>query len=221
MDAKSNFDSDFYPFLKGLITALSSSNISEPFANGENVSTKSSNNSSSFTDILNKYSEVIDQNSTSLANILNEKSKEDMDRKKDYFIKLLKTTKFEDGIDNEVTEYFSRLMQDNTSVALQWINSIYNESFSKKDDEIVIKILDLLSDYPLEEVKPNGQIMMVLGLANKNRFVQAKALKVLEHWMDYETLNMAGEIVITSPWVSMMFDKIKDKIEKKHVSKSL
>lgn len=221
METKSNLNSVFFSFSKDTATALSSDNISKPMANIENGNTKFSNSSSSIINLLNEYFEDKDQNSTSLANFINKKDKEEMDKNKDYFIKLLKSTTFEDGIDNEATDYFSELINKNRAIALQLINTIYNDSVANNDNETTIKILDLLSDYPLKKLDPNAQLMVVVSMANKNRFIQARALKVLEHWMDYNTLKMAGEIEITSPWVNMMFNKIKEKIEKKHVSKSL
>ena len=106
METKSNLNSVFFSFSKDTATALSSDNISKPMANIENGNTKFSNSSSSIINLLNEYFEDKDQNSTSLANFINKKDKEEMDKNKDYFIKLLKSTTFEDGIDNEATDYF-------------------------------------------------------------------------------------------------------------------
>lgn len=221
MEARNDYNSDFLSFSKMFVTSLNSNDVTKYSVNDENINTQSLLNNSGISDLICQLVDDKNRYSTSLPNILNENSKEEMSREKDYFIMLLKNTEFEDGIDNEVTDYFNQLMMKNKSIALQWINTLYNESIIDKDDVITIKILDLLSDYSLEDLKPNGQLMVVVGLASKNRFVQAKALKVLGHWMDYNTLKLAGQIDVTSPWVEMMLNKIREKIEKRYAGKSL
>lgn len=221
METRNSYDTDLFSFSKTFVTSFNSNDITKYSIGGENVNTQSLLNNSSIDELIHQYLEEKDSYSTSLVNILNERSKEEMNRGKEYFIKLLRNTEFEDGIDNEVTDYFSQLMKNNKSVALQWINALYNDSLINGDNVITVKILNLLSDYSLEDLRPNGQLMVVVGLASKNRFVQAKAIKVLGHWMDYDTLKMAGNIDITSPWVEMMLNKIRGKIEKRYAGKSL
>lgn len=183
------------------------------------------NNSSSIIlliDSINKY--CIENNysdTTSLPNILNRKDKEEMVSKRDYFIELLKNTKFEDGFDNAATDYFNGLMNNNSSVSLQWINTLFNDSVAKGDFGTTVKILNLLSDYRLEDVKPNGQLIVVCALLMKDRHVQYAAIDVMEHWMDPETLKMADQLEASSTLAKIMLDKLRSEISECHACKNI
>lgn len=156
--------------------------------------------------------------SSSKENELNDLRKIEMEKETSFFLSLLETTTFDDGITNEAIKYIESKMEVNKIVTREWLTDIFNDCYAKNNIEIVIKILKILSDYSLEQVKPNGQLMVLAAIKNKNRLVQASALSVLGHWMDKQTFEMIDNSCIESKWVQMIFDKISDQIKLEHVS---
>ena len=165
--------------------------------------------------------QILKQGNTSIENILNSSREEELKQETDYFINLLSDVKFEAGLDNEATYFFAKKMNENRSVTREWITDLFNRFVFEKNTIMIIKILYLLADYPIKDLKPNGPLIINTAINYENNKVQIAALKVIGHWMDIETLGILEGIHINSPIIKIMLDKISKQIKDYHACKSI
>lgn len=165
--------------------------------------------------------QILKQGNTSIENILNLSREEKLKQETEYFINLLSDVKFESGLDNEATCFFAKKMNDNRSVTREWITDLFNRFVFEGNTIMIIKILYLLADYPIKDLKPNGPLIINTAINYENNKVQIAALKVIGHWMDIETLGILERIHINSPIIKMMLEKISKQIKDYHACKSI
>lgn len=144
-------------------------------------------------------------------NILNENRKKEINGKTEEFLYLLRHSYFEDGMENEVSRFLDKLMEDNMCVTREWINDIFIKKYN--DSNVVIRILYLLTNYSRREMGGNAISMAIMGLSHKDDMVKSAALKVVDHWNSPDMLPLLKNIEVKTPWVEDMLNVIVQQIE--------
>lgn len=122
----------------------------------------------------------------------------------------------DDFIDGEVSEsehYIADAYnRDQIDYIAEALMKIYSSSFG--DSHILEGILKMISCIPYEAIAPNGQIMAMGLLTNKDLSVRDKAIQCFEKWNSKKGLNYLRNIECSPGWLQKYVDKVIMYIER-------
>ena len=108
------------------------------------------------------------------------------------------------GVISEFDEYVIENIQNEN--VLKAINQIYIDNFNKED--ILIKILNAISEVEYEKVNPYGQTIAIAAISNKNLVVKQKAIETFERWHNEESIKILENIDVREKWLKKHVEKV-------------
>lgn len=129
-------------------------------------------------------------------------------------ISLILGEHFEYGFDNQSDILIRSLMNTNSSVAKEWLNNIYNQSYG--NSEIIIGILRLIARFDIEDVSPQGQTMAIAALSHRDTEVQECGIRAFESWASFASLEILKSTNINKGWLKEYLDSVIKDIEIKY-----
>lgn len=140
-----------------------------------------------------------DGTSTHAINQKNESDKHEFDRNAYKFLYLLRHTVFEDGMENEVTQFFEKMQKRNKYVAICWLQEFWSEH---QDEDVVvegiIRIIGRITDNAYW--KPLMSIVRS-GLTDKSKPVQEASIMVVESWRTVECYKALKQTKFADGWI--------------------
>lgn len=108
------------------------------------------------------------------------------------------------GVISEFDEYVIENIQNEN--VLKAINQIYIDNFNNED--ILIKILNAISEVEYEKVNPYGQTIAIAAISNKNLVVKQKAIETFERWHNEESIKILENIDVREKWLKKYVEKV-------------
>lgn len=108
------------------------------------------------------------------------------------------------GVISEFDEYVIENIQNEN--VLKAINQIYIDNFNNED--ILIKILNAISEVEYEKVNPYGQTIAIAAISNKNLVVKQKAIETFERWHNEESIKILENIDVREKWLKKHVEKV-------------
>lgn len=108
------------------------------------------------------------------------------------------------GVISEFDEYVIENIQNEN--VLKAINQIYIDNFNNED--ILVKILNAISEIEYEKVNPYGQTIAIAAISNKNLVVKQKAIETFERWNNEESIKILENIDIREKWLKKHVEKV-------------
>ena len=108
------------------------------------------------------------------------------------------------GILSEFDEYVIENIQNEN--VLKAINQIYIDSFN--DENVLLKILNAISQIEYEKVNPYGQTIAIAAISNKNIIVKQKAIETFERWHNEDSIKILENIDVKEKWLQRYLEKV-------------
>lgn len=138
------------------------------------------------------------------------------DKYKNRFDRLIHSTVFEDGEDNDATRMFADILKEDKSASLALIQSLFIQYFGSKDEKNVIKVLKLFSDYSYEELMPYAQTIAISACSYNAPLVQIAALNLFAHWCNPQALQLVDAMEMPSNIMArVVYKSIKKSLAQK------
>ena len=170
-------------------------------------------NSSSFEHSVKYVSSS--EESTSDANLINERFLSKLDADKEGIIYLMLHTSIEDGYDNEVVEYMRPYFNESKYMTLFWLYGLYAQYMSNQ--WVFAAILNLLSCLDVKQRDMSSMVSLVSnGLNSKYSIVQEAAIKVVEKWRSKECLEAMRQSTFSSSWMMSYAKRVIQELEIEH-----
>ncbi len=155
-----------------------------------------------------------DSTSTSSQRQMNLELLEEFNKRQAKFVYLLHHTIFEDGIENEATEFFSKLFKKDPCISLFWLSGVYTDNMS--DVAVVEGILRIIS--MLDAIEYRKYILPVVkaSFSDKNVEIQEAAIMVAENWRNKMCLEALQTTQFASKWIqkyaNQVIEELKDEL---------
>lgn len=108
------------------------------------------------------------------------------------------------GILSEFDEYVIENIQNEN--VLKAINQIYLDNFN--DENVLLKILNAISQIEYEKVNPYGQTIAIAAISNKNIIVKQKAIEAFERWHNEDSIKILENIDVKEKWLQRYLEKV-------------
>lgn len=133
-----------------------------------------------------------------------DKNEKDYDAIKKILEIKIKRSDVEWGKISEFDEYVINNIQENN--VLKAINQIYLDNFDNED--ILIKILNALSEIEYNLVTPFGQTIAIAAISNKNIVVKQKAIETFERWKNEDSIKILENVDVKEKWLKKYIKKV-------------
>ena len=133
-----------------------------------------------------------------------DKNEKDYDAIKKILEIKIKRSDVEWGKISEFDEYVINNIQENN--VLKAINQIYLDNFDNED--ILIKILNALSEIEYNLVTPFGQTIAIAARSNKNIVVKQKAIETFERWKNEDSIKILENVDVKEKWLKKYIKKV-------------
>lgn len=127
------------------------------------------------------------------------------------FLRLIKSTQFTSGEDNQATETLSKLLTKNKDATLSLIEEYFINAMSKEkmDESLLVKILSMLNDYDYGDLFPVSQTIALCAFNVKSVKVRAASFNLFGHWGNCESLNLLSKYEEPEePWLKMKYNTL-------------
>lgn len=86
------------------------------------------------------------------------------------------------------------------------INEIYVQNY--QNENVLIKILNAISEVEYEQVFPFGQMTAIAAISNKSLAVQQKGIEAFERWKREDSIAILENLDIKENWLKKYVEKI-------------
>ncbi len=137
--------------------------------------------------------------STEAINRKNEEDKKLFDKHSYQFLYTLRHILFEDGMENEATVFFDRMLKQNKYVAICWLQEFWAEHQS--DAAVAEGVTHLIGS--VEDKAYWKPLMSIVrsGLTDKNKPVQEAAIMVIESWRTIACYQALKQTRFPAGWI--------------------
>ena len=119
---------------------------------------------------------------------------------------------FEYGFESQSDRFVKKLMNINSSVTKEWLNSIFIEYFD--NPKILIGLLQIISHMEYLDIYPQGPTMALSILSHKNAEVQECGIRAFENWANAQSLDVLRNIQCSEIWLQEYVEEVISDIEK-------
>lgn len=136
---------------------------------------------------------------------------EEFNRKQQKFVYLLHHTNFEDGIDNEATEFFYGLFKQDPCISLFWLSGVYTDN--QEDVAVIEGILRIISLLDAVEYRKYVLPLVKASFNDQNIEVQEAAIMVAENWRNKMCLDALQTNKFASTWIQDYANQIIEELK--------
>lgn len=156
-------------------------------------------------------SEKGDSTSTSTQRQMNLELLEEFNKKQAKFVYLLHHTNFEDGLENEATEFFGKLFKKDPCISLFWLSGVYTDNMT--DIAVIEGILRIISLLDAVEYRKYILPLVKASFNDKNVEVQEAAIMVAEKWRNKMCLEALQTTSFASKWIQEYANQVMDELK--------
>ena len=134
--------------------------------------------------------------------------------KKNYtkeLLRIIREQDFEYGFDSAADLFVRELMEQNETVAKEWLNSVYIDHFY--DRRVVIGLLQVISHLEYLEIYPQGPTMALAALSHANSEVRECGIRAFENWSTIESLNVLRNVRCDENWLQQYLSQVIHDLE--------
>lgn len=149
--------------------------------------------------------------SSEAINLNNERDKERFDKQSYKFLYTLRHTVFEDGMDNDATEMFSRMTKQNKYVAICWLHDLWADH--QEEPAVVEGIIRLIGGINDKAYWKTLMSIVRAGLSDKNESVQEAAVMVTEAWRTLACYQALQQTHLPDGWIKDYAIEVMEELE--------
>lgn len=113
---------------------------------------------------------------------------------------------FEYGCDSPADLFVRRLMEQNSAVVKEWLNSIFIEYFH--DTRILIGLLHIISHIDYLKINPQGPTIALAALSHIDPEVRECGIRAFENWGTADSLNILRNIKCQEKWLQEYLNQV-------------
>lgn len=152
-----------------------------------------------------------DSTSTSTQRQLNLELLEEFNKRQAKFVYLLHHTNFEDGLENEATDFFGKFFKKDPCISLFWLSGVYTDNMT--DIAVVEGILRIISLLDAVEYRKYILPLVKASFNDKNVEVQEAAIMVAEKWRNKMCLEALQTTSFASKWIQEYANQVIDELK--------
>ena len=156
---------------------------------------------------------IIEFKSNYLKSVQEDENKKEKKMYNDYKQELediLFSSDIEWGIYSEFDKFVMEHVED--EYLMKAINDIYVQNC--QNEEVLMKILNAISEVEYEKVYPFGQITAIAAVSNKSLAVQQKGIEAFERWKREDSIAILENLDIKENWLKKYVEKIINNVKK-------
>lgn len=156
---------------------------------------------------------IIEFKSNYLKSVQEDENKKEKKMYNDYKQELediLFSSDIEWGIYSEFDKFVMEHVED--EYLMKAINDIYVQNC--QNEEVLMKILNAISEVEYEKVYPFGQITAIAAVSNKSLAVQQKGIEAFERWKREDSIAILENLDIKENWLKKYVEKIINNLKK-------
>lgn len=156
---------------------------------------------------------IIEFKSNYLKSVQEDENKKEKKMYNDYKQELediLFSSDIEWGIYSEFDKFVMEHVED--EYLMKAINDIYVRNC--QNEEVLMKILNAISEVEYEKVYPFGQITAIAAVSNKSLAVQQKGIEAFERWKREDSIAILENLDIKENWLKKYVEKIINNLKK-------
>ena len=155
---------------------------------------------------------IIEFKSNYLKSVQEDENKKEKKMYNDYKQELediLFSSDIEWGIYSEFDKFVMEHVED--EYLMKAINDIYVQNC--QNEEVLMKILNAISEVEYEKVYPFGQITAIAAVSNKSLAVQQKGIEAFERWKREDSIAILENLDIKENWLKKYVEKIINNVK--------
>ena len=156
---------------------------------------------------------IIEFKSNYLKSVQEDENKKEKKMYNDYKQELediLFSSDIEWGIYSEFDKFVMEHVED--EYLMKAINDIYVQNC--QNEEVLMKILNAISEVEYEKVYPFGQMTAIAAVSNKSLAVQQKGIEAFERWKREDSIAILENLDIKENWLKKYVEKIINNLKK-------
>ncbi|MNE39472.1 hypothetical protein D3C87_1338970 [compost metagenome] len=130
------------------------------------------------------------------------------------FISLLKSEEISLDYSSPAEKLFLELLNENSSITLNWLNSFYVKYFT--DEKIHMNILRLIGNLKEEQISSLGILIATSALCNKNVEIKELGMRAFENWGSLNSFNVLSQLDIQQQWLNDYRNQVIKDISKNY-----
>ena len=138
------------------------------------------------------------------------KEKKNYEEYKQELEDILFSSEIEWGFYSEFDEFVIEHVED--EYFMKAINEIYIQNY--QNENVLIKILNAISEVEYEKVFPFGQMTAIAAVSNKSLVVQQKGIEAFERWKQEDCIPILENLDIKENWLKKYVEKIISNLKK-------
>lgn len=128
---------------------------------------------------------------------------------------LLSLLKYEDveyGIKSEGEKLIREQIENNPTVALNWISDLYISSFN--DDKILIGLIKIIGNIEESVISSVGQIIALASLSHRNNEIKELGVRAFENWASPKSHSVLSNLNVGQGWLQDYVNQVVKDLEK-------
>lgn len=127
---------------------------------------------------------------------------------------LLSLLKYEDveyGVKSEGEKLIREQIENNCSVALNWISDLYISSFN--DDKILIGLIKIIGNIEESTISSVGQVIALASLSHKNNEIKELGVRAFENWASPKSYSVLSNLNVSQGWLQDYINQVVKDLE--------
>lgn len=127
-------------------------------------------------------------------------------------LSLLKYENVEYGVKSEGEKLIREQIENNCSVALNWISDLYISSFN--DDKILIGLIKIIGNIEESTISSVGQVIALASLSHKNNEIKELGVRAFENWASPKSYSVLSNLNVGQGWLQDYINQVVKDLEK-------
>jgi hypothetical protein len=158
---------------------------------------------------------LIEENYTNLSideNLLNNKRQEYLNIKvSPILISFLTYEDVDYGVRSEGEKIIREQIEQNSVVALNWINDLYIKNFS--NEKILIGLLRILGNLDEDDISSIGYVIALASLSHSNTEIKELGVRAFENWSSSKSYSILSNVNVGEEWLQEYINQVVKDLE--------
>jgi hypothetical protein len=121
-------------------------------------------------------------------------------------LRIIQEQDFEYGFDSSADLFIKGLMEINSAVTKEWLNSVFIDHFH--DGAVIIGLLHIISHLDYFKIYPQGPTMAVAALSHSDAEVRECGIRAYENWGSSESLKVLKSVKCEEQWLQQYVEQV-------------
>ncbi|MCG8776513.1 hypothetical protein G1K67_13510 [Tenacibaculum finnmarkense] len=145
-------------------------------------------------------------------NLLNKKRQEYLNVKvSPILISFLTYEDVDYGVRSEGEKIICEQIEQNSVVALNWINELYIQNFS--NEKILVGLLRILGNLDEDDISSIGHVIALASLSHSNTEIKELGVRAFENWSSSKSYSILSNVKVGEKWLQEYINQVIKDLE--------